>query len=216
MMELSLRKTLLALAALLLVAIAVIGSSSITTTAVEFEGSSSESKSEEAAKIINRFQQYLQIRTDQPSPRYEEVAEFLRSEGKSLSLESQTIELVPGKPLVLLKWGGTNPELPSIMLYSHTDVVPAEEDKWTHDPFRAHIDARGRIYARGSQDMKCVGMQYLEAVRHLKAQSFQPKRSIYLVFAPDEEIGGHDGAEKFSHSQIFQQLNVGIVLDEGT
>jgi aminoacylase len=37
-----------------------------------------------------------------------------------------------------------------------------------------------------------------------------------LVFAPDEEIGGHDGAEKFSLSEIFQGLNVGIVLDEGT
>lgn len=64
--------------------------------------------------------------------------------------------------------------------------------------------------------MKCVSMQYLEAVRRLKDQGFQPKRSVYLVFAPDEEIGGHDGAEKFSLSEVFQQLNVGIVLDEGT
>lgn len=63
--------------------------------------------------------------------------------------------------------------------------------------------------------MKCVGMQYLEALRKLKEWGFQPKRSIYLAFAPDEEIGGHDGAEKFSLSRVFQDLNVGIVLDEG-
>lgn len=63
--------------------------------------------------------------------------------------------------------------------------------------------------------MKCVGMQYLEAIRKLKAGGFQPVRTVYVAFAPDEEIGGHDGAEKFAESDIFKTLNVGIVLDEG-
>ncbi|XP_061348309.1 uncharacterized protein LOC133293722 isoform X2 [Gastrolobium bilobum] len=179
--------------------------------------SSSSSSSEEENTIISRFQQYLKINTAQPNPRYNEAVEFLTSEAKSLSLESQTIEFVTGKPLVLLKWPGTNPDLTSILLYSHTDVVPAEHDKWTHHPFTAHIDSDGRVYARGSQDMKCVGMQYLEAIRRLKSQQppFQPPRSVYLAFSPDEEIGGHDGAGKFSQSEIFRQLNVAIVLDEG-
>lgn len=63
--------------------------------------------------------------------------------------------------------------------------------------------------------MKCVGMQYLEAIRKLKASGFQPLRSVYLSFVPDEEIGGHDGAEKFVDSDVFNSLNVGILLDEG-
>lgn len=63
--------------------------------------------------------------------------------------------------------------------------------------------------------MKCVGMQYLEAIRRLKASGFKPTRTVYLSFVPDEEIGGHDGAEKFAESDIFKALNVGIVLDEG-
>ncbi|XP_058752063.1 uncharacterized protein LOC131625184 [Vicia villosa] len=174
----------------------------------------SQSESSES-NIISRFQQFLQIKTNHPTPNYKQSSDFLTSQANSLSLHSQTIELVPGKPLVLLKWVGTSPELPAVMFYSHTDVVPAEQDKWDHPPFEAHVDSEGRIYARGSQDMKCVGMQYLEAVRRLKEWGFQPKRSIYLAFAPDEEIGGHDGAEKFSLSKVFQDLNVGIVLDEG-
>ena len=32
---------------------------------------------------------------------------------------------------------------------------------------------------------------------------------------PDEEIGGHDGMEKFVRTERFQQLNVGFALDEG-
>lgn len=63
--------------------------------------------------------------------------------------------------------------------------------------------------------MKCVGMQYLEAVRRLKASGFQPFRSIYLAFSPDEEIGAQDGAAKFVESEVFKSLNIGVVLDEG-
>ncbi|VVA26609.1 PREDICTED: aminoacylase-1 [Prunus dulcis] len=167
------------------------------------------------SEIISRFQRYLQINTAQPKPLYREAADFILSEAASLSLESQTLEFVPGKPLVLLKWPGSDPSLSSVLLNSHTDVVPAEHDKWTHPPFSAHLDSNGDIYARGSQDMKCVGIQYLEAIRRLKASGFEPKRSVYLSFVPDEEIGGHAGAETFAESDIFKGLNVGIVLDEG-
>ncbi|KAJ7954623.1 aminoacylase-1 [Quillaja saponaria] len=167
------------------------------------------------SSIIARFQQYLQINTAQPNPEYKQAAEFIISQAKSFSLESHTIEFVNGKPLILLKWLGTNPALPSILLNSHTDVVPAEHQKWTHHPFGAHMDDNGNIYARGSQDMKCVGMQYLEAIRRLKASGFQPLRSIHLSFVPDEEIGGNAGAGTFSQSEVFNILNVGIVLDEG-
>ncbi|KAJ6410228.1 hypothetical protein OIU84_009678 [Salix udensis] len=169
----------------------------------------------EVAAILSRFQQYLQINTAQPTPQYQQSAEFLISQAKLIGLEFQSIEFVPNKPLILLKWPGSDPTLPSILLNSHTDVVPVEQDKWVHHPFGAHLDSHGNIFARGSQDMKCVGMQYLEAIRRLKSSGFVPLRSVYLSFVPDEEIGGHDGAEKFADSDIFNSMNVGIVLDEG-
>lgn len=174
----------------------------------------SEGEAEDAA-IISRFQQYLQINTAQPTPQYQQSADFLISQAKFIGLESQSIEFVQNKPLVLLKWPGSDPTLPSILLNSHTDVVPVEHHKWTHHPFGAHVDSHGNIFARGSQDMKCVGMQYLEAIRRLKSSGFVPLRSVYLSFVPDEEIGGHDGAAKFADSDIFNSMNVGIVLDEG-
>ncbi|KAJ6309479.1 hypothetical protein OIU77_015276 [Salix suchowensis] len=155
------------------------------------------------------------INTAQPTPQYQQSAEFLISQAKLIGLEFQSIEFVPNKPLILLKWPGSDPTLPSILLNSHTDVVTVEQDKWVHHPFGARLDSHGNIFARGSQDMKCVGMQYLEAIRRLKSSGFVPLRSVYLSFVPDEEIGGHDGAEKFADSDIFNSMNVGIVLDEG-
>uniref|UniRef100_A0A2N9EWB2 N-acyl-aliphatic-L-amino acid amidohydrolase n=1 Tax=Fagus sylvatica TaxID=28930 RepID=A0A2N9EWB2_FAGSY len=174
-----------------------------------------EEEEDRSSSIISRFQEYLQINTAQPNPKYNEAAKFILSQAQSLSLEAQTLEFVEAKPFILLKWSGSDPNLPSILLNSHTDVVPVEHDKWSYPPFGAHIDSQGNIYARGSQDMKCVGMQYLEAIRKLKASGFQPLRSVYLSFVPDEEIGGHAGVEKFADTHVFNNLNVGIVLDEG-
>ncbi|KAF3331139.1 aminoacylase-1-like protein [Carex littledalei] len=169
----------------------------------------------EAASAVSRFQEYLRIDTAQPSPDYAKAAAFITSQVESIGLESQTLELVAGKPLVLVKWPGRKSSLPSLLLNSHTDVVPSEPDKWDHHPFSASLDSSGRIYARGSQDMKCVGMQYLEAIRLLKKAGFTPDRDIYLTFVPDEEIGGHTGVEAFVKSEIFKELNIGLVLDEG-
>lgn len=58
-------------------------------------------------------------------------------------------------------------------------------------------------------------MQYLEAIRNLRAQNFQPTRTIHISYVPDEEIGGFDGAAKFVASNEFADLNVGFMLDEG-
>lgn len=64
------------------------------------------------------------------------------------------------------------------------DVVPVFEEYWSHPPFGAEIDASGRIFARGTQDMKSVGMQYLGALRALKADGTKLKRTIHLIFLP--------------------------------
>ncbi|RWV83557.1 hypothetical protein GW17_00054812, partial [Ensete ventricosum] len=164
---------------------------------------------------ISRFQEYLRIDTAHPNPNYAATAAFLRSQADSLSLQHETLEFVAGKPLILLKWPGRRPSLPSLLLNSHTDVVPAEPHKWVHAPFSAALGSEGNIYARGSQAMKCVGIQYLEAIRRLKAARFVPDRTIYISFVPDEEIGGTDGVGALVASDTFKQMRVGVVLDEG-
>lgn len=77
------------------------------------------------------------------------------------------------------------------------------------------MDEQGNIYARGSQDMKCVGIQYLEAIRRLKMKGERLARTLHISFVPDEEIGGVLGMKEFVHTADFKTLNVGFALDEG-
>lgn len=124
--------------------------------------------------------------------------------------------VTPKKPVCILTWVGTDPSLPSIVLNSHMDVVPVYEEFWTHKPFAAEIDEDGKIFARGAQDMKCVGMQYLAALRHFKRNNMRFKRTIHCTFVPEEEIGGVDGMRDFVHTKAFKDLNIGFSLDEGS
>ncbi|GBP20439.1 Aminoacylase-1 [Eumeta japonica] len=114
----------------------------------------------------------------------EPCVEFLKKQAESLSLPIKIYEVVPNKPIVVLTWKGSDPALPAILLNSHMDVVPVFEKSWTYPPFSAHIDDEGKIFARGSQDMKCVGIQYLEAIRELKASGVHLKRTLHISFVP--------------------------------
>ncbi|EYC32890.1 hypothetical protein Y032_0002g1149 [Ancylostoma ceylanicum] len=123
---------------------------------------------------------------------------------------------VPGKPFIIMTIPGSQPKLPSIVLYSHTDVVPTFKDNWKYDPYSGYKDEHGNIYGRGAQDMKSVGSQYFEAIRrHFKRGKRQWLRTIHIVWAPDEEIGAIDGMAKFVKMPEFRELNLGFMLDEG-
>lgn len=96
------------------------------------------------------------------------------------------------------------------------DVVPVFPEYWKHPPFGAEMDVDGKIFARGSQDMKSVGIQYLGAIRALKRDGIkQLKRTIHVMFVPDEEVGGYLGMAEFVTTDDFKALNVGFALDEG-
>ncbi|XP_062123617.1 aminoacylase-1-like [Drosophila sulfurigaster albostrigata] len=166
---------------------------------------------------IKIFREYLRFNTAHPNIDYTACVEYLKQQAASLDLPVDV--LYPANeenPVVVMKWEGKEPDLPSIILNSHTDVVPVVREKWTHDPFAAEMDDEGRIFARGTQDTKQVGTQYLGAIRALKAKGFQPKRTVYVTFVPDEEVGGHLGMREFVKTDYFKKMNVGFSLDEGS
>ncbi|XP_075039910.1 aminoacylase-1A-like [Mixophyes fleayi] len=162
-----------------------------------------------------RFQEYLRIRSVQPDPDYDGIVRFLFKMAEEIGLESKKLEFSPGKTIVILTWKGSQPHLKSVILNSHTDVVPVFEEFWTYPPFSAHKDTDGNIYGRGTQDMKSVTIQYLEAVRQLKSEGHHFPRTIHLTMVPDEEISSKAGMPSLTDHLEFHALNPGIALDEG-
>lgn len=118
---------------------------------------------------------------------------------------------------LLYTWQGTNPSLKPALFSAHMDVAPVEpgtEKDWTHPPFAGAIEG-GFVWGRGTMDMKGAMMGVLEAVEHLLAGDFKPKRSVYLAIGHDEEIGGTRGAAKIGEQLRERGVRLAFTLDEG-
>ncbi len=74
-----------------------------------------------------------------------------------------------------------------VILSGHTDVVPVEGQAWTSDPFQLTDKGDGKLYGRGSCDMKGFIACCLACLPEmLKAEL---KKPLYFAFSYDEEVG---------------------------
>jgi len=118
---------------------------------------------------------------------------------------------------LLYKWEGEDINLKPILLMSHIDVVPVDintiED-WEAPPFSGEIK-NSRVYGRGTMDDKVSVLGIMEAVESLIANGYKPKRTLYLAFGHDEEIGGVNGAGVIAQYLQDNNIHLEFVLDEG-
>ncbi|MCH8812064.1 MAG: dipeptidase, partial [Gemmatimonadetes bacterium] len=116
------------------------------------------------------------------------AAEWLRDKMEGAGLEAEVLE-TDGHPVVLGEWRGAGSDAPTVLVYGHYDVQPAEPlDLWDSPPFEPEF-RDGRLYARGSTDDK--GQLYLHikaAEAHLKEGGALPVNLIILAEG-EEEVG---------------------------
>jgi acetylornithine deacetylase/succinyl-diaminopimelate desuccinylase-like protein len=81
---------------------------------------------------------------------------------------------------------GTGKRKP-ILLVAHLDVVPANREDWSVDPFKL-TEQDGYFYARGSSDDKYMGASFITNLIRYKQEGFKPDRDIIVAMETDEEI----------------------------
>jgi len=79
-------------------------------------------------------------------------------------------------------------EKPALVFNGHLDVVPVGDTPWTHDPF-AGVRENGRLYGRGTSDMKSGLMAMVMAAQALKQAGVRLKGDLILSGVADEETG---------------------------
>ena len=121
-------------------------------------------------------------------------AEWVRDSLASAGFET-SIHETPGHPIVLGEWRKV-PGAPTVLVYGHYDVQPAEPlDLWESPPFEPTV-RDGRIYARGSVDDKGQLFLHVKALEaHLAVRGKLPVNVI--VLAEGEEEVGSENLERF-------------------
>ncbi len=91
-----------------------------------------------------------------------------------------------------------------VFFAGHTDVVPADEQGWLHQPFAAHLDSIDGVeylYGRGAADMKGGIAAMLVASRHFIKENPNYSGGIHFILTSDEE-----GIAKYGTKVIVEHL----------
>ena len=118
---------------------------------------------------------------------------------------------------LLYTWEGSDPSAKPIILMSHQDVVPVDQPTlgaWEAGPFEGKITDT-HIIGRGTMDDKGSLMAVMESIEMLLKEGFKPKRTVYLAFGHDEEVGGANGAARIAALLKEKGIQAAMTLDEG-
>lgn len=139
------------------------------------------------------------------------VSRIFRRRMEEMGLDVKTYEAEPDRPNLLAEWFGTE-DGPRFIFNGHMDVFPpVESDPGKYGPWSGKV-VDGKIYGRGTGDMKGGDCAALMAVKILKDLGFDPKGSVLLSFMCDEENGSRLGV-KYLIDQELLNGDYGICME---
>lgn len=109
-------------------------------------------------------------------------------------VDGEVFEPMPGRQSLIYRVSGKDPSAPALALVPHLDVVPADPDGWSVDPFGAVVKD-GFVYGRGAIDMLNVTSAMAVAVSPYLRGEIEPRGDLVFAAVADEEAGGVYGAK---------------------
>ncbi|NKX53936.1 M20/M25/M40 family metallo-hydrolase [Arthrobacter mobilis] len=150
-----------------------------------------------AEEVVRICQDLIRFDTsnfgDNEGPGERAAAEYTAGLLAEVGLAAEVFESSPGRASVVARMEGQDPSAGALVVHGHLDVVPAQRQDWSVDPFAAE-EKDGLIWGRGAVDMKDMDAMILSVVRHLARTGAKPKRDLVIAFFADEEAGGTYGA----------------------
>lgn len=137
-------------------------------------------------------------------------AEFVAKLLNSLGFAVEAHEFAPGRPSLVANLAGSSVDKP-LCFTGHLDVVPLGSARWSHDPFAAEI-VDGRLYGRGSSDMKAGIAAFIAAVGLVLQEDPNLRRGVKLVITAGEETGC-EGAFHLAKSNALGEAALLIVAE---
>ncbi len=119
------------------------------------------------------------------------AAEWVAAYMRKIGLENVAVTETPGHPVVYGEWLHADPQAPTVLIYGHYDVQPAEPlDLWKSPPFEPSV-RDDRLYARGATDMKGQVMASLQAAEAMLRTGGAPVNLKFFIEGEEETGSTH-------------------------
>ncbi|MGQ4874092.1 MAG: M20 family metallopeptidase [Promethearchaeia archaeon] len=157
-----------------------------------------------AEKVMKIMKKVIGVKTVvPPGNNYREIVDVIKPYFKALNYELEEV-IVPENLIKQIPYPLEGPRINLVAtktfenvkdwvsFYAHLDVVPAPNEgkkKWRFDPFEATMIKSGKIYGRGTADMKGAIVCLILALEIIEKLKLTPKFNIRVLLCTDEEIG---------------------------
>ncbi len=144
-----------------------------------------------------------------------EAAEWLSDNMRRAHLENVKVLPTDGHPVVYGDWLHAGENTPTLLVYGHYDVQPAEKsDGWDSDPF-VPVIRDGKLYARGASDDKGQMFLHVKAAEAMLEAEGRLPINIKFIFEGEEEIGSPNLASFLNQHKDMLDADMCVISDTG-
>ena len=141
------------------------------------------------------------------------AAQFVQQKLEEAGVDRAEIHETAGHPIVYAE-KMTDPNAPTVLVYGHYDVQPADPlELWESPPFEPEI-RDGKIYARGACDDKGQMYMHVKALETMNAQGSVPCNIKFLIEG-EEEIGSDHLSPFVEANREMLTADVVLISDTG-
>ena len=143
----------------------------------------------DADAVVAATAALVAVDTQNPPGREREAVAVARDLLAPHGARFEEVEPAPGRTSLVATIGAADGSRPVLLVNGHLDVVPVDRAGWRHDPFAAEVEG-GRLYGRGTADMKGGIAAAVEALGALARAGREPACDVVFHLVADEELGG--------------------------
>ncbi|MFT7149131.1 MAG: acetylornithine deacetylase/succinyl-diaminopimelate desuccinylase-like protein [Nonlabens sp.] len=161
------------------------------------------------------FKELIEINTTHSSGSTTVAAEAMAKRLRAVGFDDKDIFIggpTDTKGNLVVRYRGNGSKKP-VLLMAHLDVVEADINDWSFDPFKFK-EADGVFYGRGIADDKAMCAIFVANFIRMKIEGFVPERDIIIALTADEEGGDHNGVSWLldNHREL---VDAEFALNEG-
>lgn len=173
---------------------------------------------EHREKFLDDLKDLVRIPSVSTSPDHvpdmQRAAEWIANRLKEIGLTNVQVIQTPRHPIVFGEHRALSEEAPTVLIYGHYDVQPAEPlEAWQTSPFEP--DVRGEcLYGRGASDMKGQVIATIEAIDSILKQG-RLSVNVKFMIEGEEEIGSPSLPSFFKEHADLLKSDFAINADTG-
>ena len=164
-------------------------------------------------ELLDIFSKAVAIPSTNPKGNEKPMCEYVENLLKQNDIEYFTVPVENDRYDIVAKIHGHSSE-DSIVFTGHMDVVPVSDDemnRWNTHPFSPTIKD-GKLFGRGSADMKSGLISAIYSMILLKRHNIKPSRDVILAATIDEE-NYMKGSKALQNNPIFEGAKYLIVCE---